>query len=578
MRQIEEKFCTSDARVGYSRIVYTTWSPRSRAERLIALGRLILALVSLAAIYLDPTEPAKFAAQTYFLLAAYSVFAIVAIIITWSSPAAVVRFGVVIHAADLTVYSVLVYLTEGPTSPFFAWFVFALFSAALRFGRRGTIWTAVIAILIFMVMGAASLGLDDETFELNRFLIRGVYLGIVAALLVYLAHYQSALQADLLSLSIWPRTRSLEFRAVATDVLERASEMLLVPRVVLLMREWGGGSWQETVWNRGTLDERVPLPIEPLRTDVHGGFLIRDITASSHEAISSLRGRVSEIDRAPLSVEMIARHQVRSILGIELDGSTFDGWLLFLDRDDFTIDDLTLGEALRHPVVAQLDAHLMAQQAERAAVATERFRLAQQIHDGLLQSMAGVVHYLEAVHKMLESDPQAARQKVTEVQALLMEDQRNLRMFLQQLTPTEFRAERDLTNQLHELAERLRLQWGLRIELRLQSLDEVTPELRGEIYNLSSEALFNIVKHAEAETARLRVEAQGAIIELTVEDDGHGFPFEGCHTLSELEDARRGPLSLKRRVASLGGDMTLESGPSGARLEIRIPIAGASNE
>ena len=525
----------------------------------------------MVAIYLDPTEPAKHAQGAYGLLAGYLLFAITIAVIIWIAPGSIVRegIGLAIHAGDLVVYSLLVYVTHGPTSPFFAWFVFALFSAAMRFGRRGVIWTSVVAIVVFNATGVLSLLIDAEPdFELNRFLIRSAYLAIVAVLLVYLVHYQSDLQADLLSLSAWPRSESLELHDVVRDVFERATGMLRAPRALLLIREEKGDAWQELLWNRGALEEDRPAIVEREERD-WAGFLSQDL---SGEVLKRENGKAVRARPTPLIAALRRRHGIGSALGVRLVGTTFDGWLLFLDRSDFTVEDLTLAEVLRHVVVAQIDASFTVQRAEQIAVRSERIRLGQQLHDGLLQSMAGVVHYLEVVHRMIESDPVAARRKITEVQGLLMEDQRNLRMLLQQLAPPPFRSERDLSNQLHELAERLRRQWGLEVDLRVQSLDTLSSDLRGDVYSLANEALANVVKHADATEASLRVEADGDRVLVVVEDDGKGYPFQGRYSLEELDGMMSGPISIKRRIASRGGDLIVETGPAGTRLEMELPV------
>jgi signal transduction histidine kinase len=57
-----------------------------------------------------------------------------------------------------------------------------------------------------------------------------------------------------------------------------------------------------------------------------------------------------------------------------------------------------------------------------------------------------------------------------------------------------------------------------------------------------------------------------------VDDDGSGFNFSGSFTLDELDLLRLGPQSIKRRVRSLGGDLTIESRPGhGASLKFRFP-------
>jgi signal transduction histidine kinase len=60
---------------------------------------------------------------------------------------------------------------------------------------------------------------------------------------------------------------------------------------------------------------------------------------------------------------------------------------------------------------------------------------------------------------------------------------------------------------------------------------------------------------------------------MEISDDGRGFPFEGRLTLDELQRTLQGPRVIMERVRALGGELTVESRSSGARLEIRIPMA-----
>ena len=60
-------------------------------------------------------------------------------------------------------------------------------------------------------------------------------------------------------------------------------------------------------------------------------------------------------------------------------------------------------------------------------------------------------------------------------------------------------------------------------------------------------------------------------LEISIEDNGSGFPFSGKYTLDELDLLRLGPVSIKRRVHTLGADLMLDSRPGqGAGLRIRL--------
>src|SRR4051794_27276814 len=100
-------------------------------ERLIACSRLVLAVFAFSAIYIDPTQPALYSDFTYRLLAAFLLYSFLVAILSFLRPLG--RLGQVTTCIlDLVAFSSLMHLTEGPTSPFFVFFTFALFTATLR--------------------------------------------------------------------------------------------------------------------------------------------------------------------------------------------------------------------------------------------------------------------------------------------------------------------------------------------------------------------------------------------------------------------------------------------------------------
>ncbi|MDH3444739.1 MAG: hypothetical protein OEN50_12490, partial [Deltaproteobacteria bacterium] len=152
-----------------------------RTERFIAIGRVVLASFSLLAIWLDPASPAKYANLSYFLLSAYLTYALGIAFFVLTSSAPLVRLPLVSHILDLAIISVLLFFTEGVASPFFVYFVFALVCATMRWQWRGALWTAVTIMVVFLGIGLyGAKVLQDPNFELNRFLIRSIYLGVVA--------------------------------------------------------------------------------------------------------------------------------------------------------------------------------------------------------------------------------------------------------------------------------------------------------------------------------------------------------------------------------------------------------------
>ena len=76
-------------------------------------------------------------------------------------------------------------------------------------------------------------------------------------------------------------------------------------------------------------------------------------------------------------------------------------------------------------------------------------------------------------------------------------------------------------------------------------------------------------KHSGAHNVLVRFDYQDGCWRLVVDDDGRGFDFSGRLAQAELDAARKGPLTIKERVRSIGGELAIESSPGrGARLEI----------
>src|SRR5512147_895650 len=111
--------------------VLSPYYRRARTERLIAAGRLVLAAFSLLAIYLDPSEPSRYENIAYSVLAAYLVYAALVALLLWISLTPPTRLPIETHTVDLATFFILIYFTEGPTSPFFVYFIFALIAATL---------------------------------------------------------------------------------------------------------------------------------------------------------------------------------------------------------------------------------------------------------------------------------------------------------------------------------------------------------------------------------------------------------------------------------------------------------------
>src|SRR4051812_14109065 len=100
---------------------------RSRVERLIASVRIALAAAGLVGVWLEP-EGTRFPHLTDLLYGGYLLYALALAAIMWRRDSTG-RLPLILHASDIAIASVLQCLTTGTSSPFYVYFVFALFSA-----------------------------------------------------------------------------------------------------------------------------------------------------------------------------------------------------------------------------------------------------------------------------------------------------------------------------------------------------------------------------------------------------------------------------------------------------------------
>ncbi|HEY5609970.1 MAG TPA: histidine kinase, partial [Thermoanaerobaculia bacterium] len=527
------------------------YSPQSRVERLVAGGRALLSTVSLLAIYLDPAEPVRHQRVAYTLLAAYCVYAIATAIAAWNAPPASHRWKLATHVFDLLIFSVFMYLTEGPSSPFFVYFLFSLLCGTLRFHWRGALWTAVASLSIYLAMGFyAEEILHDPLFELNRFIIRSFHLALMAAFLVNLGVYQERLQNELLKLAKWPRAIARDQQKLVMEMLEHARDVLSVPRVLV--------AWEPDDEPWLYLAMMSDAGLELVREPPNRYELFNDA-----DPPTLIRRR-----RPTLPAELVARFQIGPFLSAPFSGEGVKGRLLFLDRAELSLDDVRLAEIVAGLVLTRLEQFYLLERMEQIAISDERIRLSRDLHDGLLQSLTGAALRLETLRRQLDRDPAQARQTLESVQQVIASDQRELRAFIGDLRPRPF-ADVDrsrLRKRLESLAERFRHQWDLGVEVSLEGLGgSIAEELGQEIYAIVNEAVANAAKHAGASHIWIEVESNEISARITIRDDGKGFPFQGRYDLETLTRIKRGPVTLKERIASLNGQLTLDSSERGTR-------------
>jgi signal transduction histidine kinase len=556
------------------------YAPRIRAERLIATSRVVLAAFSLLAVWLDPYTPTGHGQTLYLLLLGYVGFSLAVAAVVWLAHGPLGRLGLGSHVLDVSLFCVLTYLTEGPTSPFFTYFMFSIVGATLRWHLPGALWTAAVALIAFNGIGVyGSEVMNDPSFEENRFIIRSVYLAVMAGLLGYLGAYEERRRREMSALAGWPWSTAREQMVPHPEILHSAARILGAPRVLLAWEEPDEPWLHLATWNSGEYQtwREAPETFQPVVAEPLTGltFLSKDVRASSPVVLRSGPHERRGWRGAPVHPALQERFGMSAVLCLPLHGECLDGNLFALDKRHMTGDDLLLGEIVAHQVVFSMDQSLLSRRLRQAAAAEERIRLSRDLHDGVLQSLTGAALQLQTVQRLWETEPDGARERVGAIQRLIADEQRALRGFIRdsQLAPSGLTAGTEgLHAGLRELVHRLESLWGLRVTLELDRLDDQSSDaLAYDLCLIVQEALVNAARHAAASAVQVNVASADGQIHVVVTDNGRGFPFLGDYDHAALISLGLGPVMLKQRINSLGGTLAIRSTPAGARLDILVP-------
>jgi signal transduction histidine kinase len=226
--------------------------------------------------------------------------------------------------------------------------------------------------------------------------------------------------------------------------------------------------------------------------------------------------------------------------------------------------DRRLSQTLRHNVIIRSQA--------QGAREAERQRIAADFHDGPLQSFISFQMRLEIVKKLLARDVEMAADELRQLQELCKTQVGELRSFVRSMRPADEGV--SLPASLSRMIDQFQRDTGITSTFSSSEIhDPAETEVSLELLQIVRETLNNIQKHSGATRMALSVGMRDRRIEISAEDNGTGFPFSGSFTLEELELLRLGPISIKRRVKMLNGELQLNSRPGEwASLQIRIPV------
>ncbi|MFC9977777.1 sensor histidine kinase [Spirillospora sp. NPDC127200] len=200
----------------------------------------------------------------------------------------------------------------------------------------------------------------------------------------------------------------------------------------------------------------------------------------------------------------------------------------------------------------------------------ERERLAREIHDTLAQGMSSIILLLRAARRDLDSDREAAGERLREAEQAAAENLEEARHFVRALTAPALERS-SLAEALDRLAKATSARTATRVRFEASGTPRALPADHDlALLRIAQGALGNVGKHAGARNAGVTLTYLDDAVILDVYDDGAGFDPAAQ---AGGDGTGYGLRAMRDRVRALGGDLTVESAPGdGTAVVATLPL------
>jgi signal transduction histidine kinase len=201
----------------------------------------------------------------------------------------------------------------------------------------------------------------------------------------------------------------------------------------------------------------------------------------------------------------------------------------------------------------------------------ERRRIATDLHDRIGQTLAVAKIKLGEL-KETNSLNNAAK-ALDEIREFIDQTIKDTRSLTFELSPPVL-YELGLEAALAWLAKQIQEKHHIRIRVKDDGQSKpLEDSCRVVLFQATRELLFNVVKHARAQSAAVSIQKDDDTIRIKVEDDGVGFDTAELEA-SEFGSMGFGLFSIRERLNPLGGSLEIKSEPgAGSRFTIALPLS-----
>jgi signal transduction histidine kinase len=224
-----------------------------------------------------------------------------------------------------------------------------------------------------------------------------------------------------------------------------------------------------------------------------------------------------------------------------------------------------LAKGIAGQVAVAIENVRLHEESRQHATVQERQRLARELHDSVSQALYGIALGAQTARSLLD-EVAPARQPVEYVLGLAEAGMAEMRALIFELRPESLEME-GLTGAFKKQCLALSSRYHLPISTEVGAEPALTLAQKEVFYRIGMEALNNVVKHAQATAASIRLAQEGSAVVLQVSDNGLGFDT------SKQYPGHIGLVSMQERAASIDATVELTSAPgSGTRVRLTLGI------
>jgi len=558
-----------------------------QGEHVLRVARVAVAAGSLVAIRLVVGASGAGARAAALSGAAYVAYSLVLLLWVRKRTSPWWLFG--LHAVDVLWAAAMPVLTGNPYVPFSVLFLFVLLSAAYRWGFWRTLATVGSMIgLLLLETGLPALGWSGGGAGSmpDNLAARAIGWVLMGSLVGFLGESQRVLRerAMLVSRLLAGADVEVGTRQTLGQVLREMLELFGAQGVAVVLEDRPSARayfWQTTRERRG---EDVSFEFSELSSMERARYLFPapgDIWCAVQSRwgegpptkliVLDQEGRCDSHPADPGFPVFEGCHCYYAA-SVESGGESQGRFFLFDPRGGGDREaELRLVQALVREVAPAARRIRLRHGLRLEAEASGSARLARELHDGIIQTLAAVEMRMEVLRRK-GAVATAAEEELGRIQELLHHEAVGMREVVHGLRSRSL-APDHLVDSLRAIVEGFREETGISASFVSQCREiRLTPAVCREVAQILREALVNVRKHSGAHKVEVRLEQQNGHCKLLIDDDGRGFDFAGQRSLAELETLGQGPWVIKERVRVIRGELTVESMPGrGSRLEIAVP-------